>query len=190
VAHGVRYSVNVQALSNLKMEAQLTQSSLDLGATMTLRATLSEYGIPVTHRASMRAEVQRPDGTQAVLALLESEPGVFEASSLAPMQGVYRFHVVASGVTMRGVPFTREQLLTGAAVPGGNNPFPTSGPSTRGQDEALCKLLHCLLSPDGFGRVLAAQHNDPNALRKCVEIWCASRLAPPSPEELRQREGA
>ncbi len=51
VAHGVRYSVNVQAFSNLKMEAQLTQSSLDLGATMTLRATLSEYGIPVTHRA-------------------------------------------------------------------------------------------------------------------------------------------
>jgi len=40
MAHGVRYSVNVQALSNLKMEAQLTQSSLDLGATMTLRALL------------------------------------------------------------------------------------------------------------------------------------------------------
>ncbi len=125
-----------------------------------------------------------------MLALEENEPGVFASSMAAPIQGVYRFHVVASGLTMRGLLFTHEQVLSGAVVPGGNNTFPTSGPSTRGQDEALCKLLQCLLSPDALRRVLAAQHIDPNALQKCVERWCAARLAPPSEEELRQQEGA
>jgi hypothetical protein len=40
------------------------------------------------------------------------------------MQGVYRFRLVASGITMRGAPFTREQLVSGAVVPGGDQPFP------------------------------------------------------------------
>lgn len=189
MAHGVRYSVNAHALSNLRMDARISQNSLELGATMTIRATLTEYGIPVDHRATVRAELQRPDGTQTTLFLVEGEPGVFQASTVAPIQGVYRFHVVASGGTMRGLPFTREQLLSGAVVPGGNNPFPTSGPSTRGQDEALCQLLQCLLRPEAFGRLLVEHHVDPNSLQKCVESWCAVRLAPPSEEELRQREG-
>ena len=90
---------------------------------------------------------------------------------------------------MRGLPFTREQLLSGAVVPGGDNPFPKSGPSTRGQDAALCRLLQCLLRPEALGRLLAEQHVDPNSLLKCVESWCEIRLAPPSEEELRQRKG-
>lgn len=189
VAHGVRYSVNAHALSNLRMDARISQNSLELGATMTIRATLTEFGIPVDHRATVRAELQRPDGTQTTLLLVEEEPGVFQTSTVAPLQGVYRFHVVASGVTMRGVPFTREQLLSGAAMQGGDNPFPTSGSSTRGQDEALCRLLQCLLRPEAFGRLLTEHHVDPNSLQKCVESWCELRLAPPSEEELRQREG-
>jgi Common central domain of tyrosinase/von Willebrand factor type A domain len=189
MAHGVRYSVNAHALSNLRMDARISQNSLELGATMTIRAMLTEYGIPVDHRATVRAELQRPDGTQTTLFLAEGEPGVFQASTVAPIQGVYRFHVVASGVTMRGLTFTREQLLSGAVLPGGNNPFPTSGPSTRGQDEAVCQLLQCLLRPEALGRLLAEHHVDPNSLQKCVESWCELRLAPPSEEELRQREG-
>ena len=157
MAHGVRYSVNAHALSNLRMDARISQNSLELGATMTIRATLTEYGIPADHRATIRAELQRPDGTQTTLFLVEGEPGVFQASTVAPLQGVYRFHVVASGMTMRGLPFTREQLLSGAVVPGGNNPFPTSGPSTRGQDEAMCQLLQCLLS----GRNASQRVDDP-----------------------------
>lgn len=188
-SHGVRYSVNAHALSNLRMDARISQNSLGLGATMTIRATLTEYGIPVDHRATVKAELQRPDGTQITLFLLEEEPGIFQASTVAPIQGVYRFHMVASGITMRGLPFTREQLLSGAVMPGGDNPFPTSGPSTRGQDEALCRLLQCLLRPEAFGRLLTEHHIDPNSLQKCVESWCELRLAPPSEEELRQREG-
>ena len=63
-----------------------------------------------------------PYGTQTTLFLVEGESGVFQASTVAPFQGVYRFHVVASGVTMRGLPFTCEQLLSGVVVPGSDNP--------------------------------------------------------------------
>ena len=90
---------------------------------------------------------------------------------------------------MRGLPFTREQLLSGVVVPGGDNPFPKSGPSTRGQDAALCRLLQCLLRPEALGRLIAEQHNDPDSLLKCVESRCEIRLAPPSQEELCQQEG-
>jgi len=117
------------------------------------------------------------------------EPGVFEAETTAVVQGVYRFRVVASGLTMRGLPFTREQLCSGAVVPGGDHPFPRTGPSPRGADEALCELLRCLVSQEGLRQSIAGQHVDWGTLEKCVERWCQTRLAPPSEEDLREREG-
>jgi hypothetical protein len=105
------------------------------------------------------------------------------------MQGVYRFRLVASGITMRGAPFTREQLVSGAVVPGGDQPFPKTDPDAIGGDEALCQLLHCLLRPEALGRWLADQKIDPSGLEKCIEQWCKSGPAVPSEEELRRREG-
>jgi hypothetical protein len=189
MVHGIRYNVSAQAYSNLRMQADLSQNSLQPGATLTLRAALSEYGIPVERRASMRAEFERPDNSQATLTLAEVEPGIFEASTVAGMQGVYRFRLVASGVTMRRVAFAREQLLSGVVIPGGDNPFPTSGPSTRDQDKQLCELLECLLRPEVLGRFLVEKKVDPNAVRACIDRWCKQRLGPPSEEELREREG-
>jgi len=189
IAHGIRYNLSAQAYSNLRMEAGLSQNSLQPGATLTLRAALYEYGIPVEHRASMLANIQRPDNSQATLSLLEVEPGIFEASTSAGMQGVYRFHLLASGVTMRGLSFTREQELSGSVVLGGDNPPPTSDPSTRAHDAQLCDLLECLLRPDLLGRFQPEQHIDLNAIRDCIEQWCKRRLGEPSEEELREREG-
>jgi hypothetical protein len=189
MAHGVRYSLNTHALSNLRMQARLSQTGQEPGATMMLSAALTEYGIPVEHRANVTAVLQRPDGTPATLTLAEYAPGVFQASLPAPQQGVYRFRVVAAGITMRGKAFTREQLVSGAVVQGGNNPFPTTDPSTKDHDEALCGLLRCLLGSDALGRWLSEQHIDPNGLQKCVDTWCRATLAPPSVEELRRREG-
>lgn len=188
-ANAVRYSLSAQSLSNLRLQASVAQNSLEPGATLTVQAALSEYGIPVAHRARVTAELQRPDGSQSTLTMLETAPGMFQAATDAVNQGVYRFRVVASGLTMRGVPFTREQQLSGAVVLGGNNPPAKSPPSTRSQDEALCRLLSCLLSPDALGRVFASQHIDPALIQKCVATWCEARLAPPSADELRQREG-
>jgi hypothetical protein len=126
-AHGVRYSLNVHSYSNLRLQARLDQDSLEPGATFSVQATLSEYGIPVEHRAAVWAEVQRPNGSAATLPMAEVDPGVFEAVTLASRAGLYRVRVVAAGLTLHGLPFTREQLLTGVTLRGGDGPHPFGG---------------------------------------------------------------
>lgn len=189
LAHGVRYNLSAQSFSNLRMDARLYQGSLEPGATMTLRATLTEYGIPVAHRASVRAEIERPDNSPAAIGLAEVDPGIFEGSAHASMPGVYRFRVLASGATMRGLPFTREQILTGSAVPGGDTPFPTTPSSGRDGAREVCDLLECLLAPEALGGLLLEHHVEPKLVQACVERWCKERLSGPSDEELRAREG-
>jgi hypothetical protein len=188
-AHGIRYSLSTHTYSNLRMEAQVSQNSLQPGATVTLRATLAEYGIPVAHRASIRAELQRPDSTQTTMVLAEVEPGVFETTTPATIHGVYRFRMLASGATMRGLPFTREQLLSAAVVVGGDNPFPTSDSFGRARDKQVCQLLECLLGPEALGRVLAERQVNLGAVRACLEEWCRARMGALSEEEIREREG-
>src|SRR5262249_41907744 len=100
LAHGIRYNLRAHAYSNLRMNAALSQNSMQPGAVLTLRAGLSEYGIPVDHRASVIAEVERPDNSLTTIALAEVEAGTFEGTTLAGIQGVYRFRLLASGVTM------------------------------------------------------------------------------------------
>ncbi|MCU1260904.1 MAG: common central of tyrosinase protein, partial [Bryobacterales bacterium] len=186
---GIRYSFTAQSFTNIRMEARLSQNSLQPGATLTISAMLTEYGVPVEHRANVRAEVELPDNTRQTLWLSEGAPGRFQVSTTAVLAGVYRVRVVASGVTMRGVSFTREQLLSATAILGGDNPLPTSGPSTKAHDEDLCKLLHCLLGPNSFGRLLAQHEIDPKAVLSCIETWCKARLAGPTAQELAEREG-
>jgi hypothetical protein len=189
LAHGIRYSVSAQAYSNLRMESNLSQNSLQPGARMTLRASLTEYGIPVDHRATIVAETKLPDNTSTMLALSEVEPGIFEANIVANLQGVYLFRLLASGLSMRGASFTREQLLSGSVVLGGDKPSPTSGPATGGGDKQLCELLSCLLRPEVLGEFLKAHHINADALRVCVERWCKGQMGSLSEEELREREG-
>jgi hypothetical protein len=187
-AHGVRYCMTVQSYSNLRMEARLTQDSMVPGATMRIRATLSEYGIPVARRAAVRADVERPDQTRTTLTLAEVEDGVFEASVAASIEGVYRFRLLATGLTLRGLPFTRERLLTGAVFVGGNNPWPTTDPSQEVSETRLCELLECLLGDRTLRRFFAENDIDAEALRRCVERWCKGRRDL-SDDEAREREG-
>jgi hypothetical protein len=176
-AHGARYSLNVHATSNLRMAARLSQSGLEPGAMLTPRVVLTEYGLPVERRAAVRSELQRPDGTTALLALSEIEPGVFETTLPAPIPGLYRFRVLATGATFRGLPFTREQLLTGAVFQGGDRPLPTSGDDPRKRDEELCRLIECLLENDALRKFAAEHHLDLEALARCVRRFCEERLA-------------
>src|SRR5438270_8811224 len=97
-------------------------------------------------------------------ALSKADPGRVQGGTTAVVPGVYRIRVLASGVTMRGVPFTREQLLSATAILGGDNPLPTTGPSTKAHDEQLCKLIQCLLGPNAFGRLLTQHEVDPKAV--------------------------
>src|SRR5260370_25001767 len=76
--NGIRYNLSAQAFSNLRLRAQLSQNSLQPAATLTVRAALSEYGVPVDHRASVYATVERPDTSQAPSAVTEIEPARVE----------------------------------------------------------------------------------------------------------------
>lgn len=132
-ARGIRYSLNVHAYSNLRMRSSLSQNSQKPGATLTLRAVLSEYGLPVEARATLRAEMERPDKSTTTLTLAEVEPGVFETITVAAMPGIYHFRTIGTGATLQGNPFTREQILTGAVWKEGDNPLPSSK-----DDQAEC----------------------------------------------------
>ena len=117
-SNGPRYSVSVQAYSNLRLTATASQSGFASGATIALRAVLTEFGVPLERRAVVRAETTFPDNTTATLPMLETDPGVFTASLATHTYGVYRFRVVAEGRTFRGAPFTREQTVTAATLAG------------------------------------------------------------------------
>jgi hypothetical protein len=173
--HGVRYSLNVHSFSNLRMRGRLVQDSLEPGARLTLRAGLTEYGLPVAGRAEVQAELVRPDGTTARLSLDEVEAGAFQADTKAAMPGIYRFRLLARGRTLRNRPFTREQLVGGAVWPGGDNPPPTSDGDPRAQDERLCRLLGCLLADEGLRRLLEARGIEVDHLHKCLVDYCRDR---------------
>jgi hypothetical protein len=177
VAHGVRYSFTAQTYTNLKMEARVSQNSLQPGATLTLRANLTEYSLPVERRADVQAELLRPDQSSAVLPLAEIEPGIFETVTLAAIPGLYRFRVIASGVTLRAASFTREQTLTAAVFHSGDNPPRTSGTDPRTRDEQLCRLLECLLQNESLRKYLGERGLDVESLARCVRQFCRERLA-------------
>jgi hypothetical protein len=176
LANGLPYSLHFQARSNLKLVAQCLQDSYEPGAELRVRGILTEYGLPIDGRATVRAEMTRPDGTAATLTMPEIEPGVFEAVEIAHQSGVYRFQVLAAGNTLRDYPFTREQLVTGFTYHGGDNP--TTHVSEEGQD--WCGLLKCLigaLSPEAYDRLGI----DRDRLRRCLSRHCQGKAITTSP---------
>jgi len=146
VKEAVRYSLTVHARSNLRLQATLGQDSQEIGAKLTLRAVLTESGLPVERRAAALADLERPDGSRTTLSLAEVEPGAFEAQVVAVLSGIYAFRVRASGKTLGGRDFTREQLLTGVAWKGGNGPLPGGDGQPGG---FFCRLLRCLVANCG-----------------------------------------
>jgi hypothetical protein len=160
---GIPYSVVVQARSSLVMTASVTQPSYEPGTKLILRAVLTEIGLPVEHRAHVRADVTRPDTTQVSITLVETEPGVFEGSTPAPLAGVYPVRFRAWGKSLRGVPFTREQLRTGMAWYPGRVQSSDPPPHRPWAD-----LLRRLVALESVHRWLASQHIDPRDVERAV----------------------
>lgn len=171
-AHGVPYSLTARAWSDLNLRATVSQNSHEPLATLAIRAVLTEYDVPVDHRASVGAELVRPDGTQTTLALQEVEPGIFEGSTIATLSGVYRFRVLAAGTTFRGAPFTREQLVTASVWRGGDQPAPTGDGGRDSTSSGWCCFLHCLLRTKGVRERLEREGIDLHALDRCAEACC------------------
>ena len=171
--HGARYCVAVQTYSNLRMTAGIEQSGFEPGATIAIRATLSEYGIPVERRAAAEIEVTRPGGSKTTIAMIEIEAGVFEGSFQANVSGVYQGRILARGVTLRGTKFTREQLVSAAVWRGGDQP-PRPRPTRDRED--LCRLLSCLVSEKNLSREYEKRLSEYgislDGIRACLKAFC------------------
>lgn len=170
---GAKYCLSIHSFSNLRMNAAVSQSGFVPGSTMFLRATLTEYGVPVDRRAAVRADVEYPDKSHGLITFTEDQPGVFGASLVAEQAGIYRLHVIAEGGTFRGSAFTREQLLTAAVWLGGDRP------DVPPRDADHCDwsvLLKCLLSERSLSKELEERLRkegiDLNAIRRCVKDAC------------------
>ncbi len=184
--HGIRYNASVQSYSNLRMTANLSQNSYEPGGTFTLRVNLTEYGLPVHNRASIRAELERPDNTKVTLTLDEIEPGIFEIKSVSSFSGIYKFHIYCSGRTLRGNQFTREQLVTGSVWKGGDNPEPRSNDGLidwlNERDERICNLLKCLIKNKAIIDFLERNKINADMLEKCLSYFCGHKKQNPKSE--------
>lgn len=173
--HGARYNVSVQTWSNLKMTVGIEQTGFEPGATLSFRATLTEYELPVERRARVDVELIRPGGSTVTLAMSETGPGIFEVSTVAAWSGIYQARIKATGSTLRGSPFTREHLLSTAVWNGGDDPY--RPPEHDGSD--WCDVLACLLgerilTPE-LRRRLERAGVDIDALQECLGGRCEHR---------------
>lgn len=180
LAHGVPYIVNVQAHSNLRMHVDVLQASLAPGATVTLRARLTEYDQPLLGSGGVAVEITRPDATTGTLHLAEIETGVFEAGFQASLPGIYRLLFRGSGKTLRGQPFTREELRTAPVWARGDDPPPSGNDDPRDRDRQLCHLVECLLREESLARFFEQHGLDRQAIERCIRRFCAA--GGPTPE--------
>jgi len=177
---GAQYCVSMHSFSNLRMNATLTQNAYDPGSTLGLRASLKEYNLPVEKRATVQAQLEYPDHSHGMISLAETQPGIFEASMVANMPGIYRFNVIANGVTYKGAGFTREQLLNAAIFRAQDVPPPSIGPDRTG-NERLCQLLECLLKDPSVQKFFKKQGLDLDSIAKCVHGFCQPRVTGAQP---------
>lgn len=166
---GVPYSAVVHARSSLNLDAFVAQTSHVPGAKLDLRAVLKEMDLPVEKRAAVTAEIKRPDGSMTSLALKETDPGVFEGVALAALNGVYPVHFRATGTTLRGFRFSREQLRSGMVWAGGDDPPPRGKPPGKDCCPDWGGFLRCLLSDEAIKKLLARHDIDAKQLLRCAK---------------------
>ena len=171
--HGARYSVVIQTYSNLRMTAGVEQSSFKPGADLRFQAALTEYGIPVEKRARIDVELTRPGGSVVTLPMGETEAGIFGLTHTASFPGVYHARFIATGVTLRGTPFTREQLATAVVWQNGDDPYQ---PPRDSDEPDWCRLLECVLGGKNLSRELLERLKragiDVDSVRRCLKDTC------------------
>lgn len=170
-AHGVPFTLSVQARSALRLGVGIAQPSRRPGSAATVTATLTQSGIPLAGSATLTLEVTRPDGTSHTVPTSAIDAGVFAAEVSTPASGVYRVLLRATGADLHGTAFSREELRTVAVWPGGDDPAPTviGGP---GDDPDWCELLRCWLADERVHRFLEERGIAAKRLADCLRRAC------------------
>jgi hypothetical protein len=110
-------------LSNLRLDAQLTQTSREPGGTASLLASLFEYDIPLRTGASVWATMSGPGFSGVTAGFTDLGDGTYALDWPLKRPGAHRFVVQAEGRTSGGDPFTREKVLTASVWRGGDKPW-------------------------------------------------------------------
>src|SRR5262249_62417762 len=106
------------------------QSGFTPGATVSLSATLSAAGIPFTAGSHVRAEITKPGRTISTLNL-NPQGDEFLGTFTTTAPGEYQIKLRATGRTDRGLPLSRERVLSAGGWRGGDIP-PPGGPGATG----------------------------------------------------------
>lgn len=167
----VPYEFVAHSYSSLIFSAQVSQSNFEIGSAANISASLLEYDAVPRGRASIWAEVGRPDGAVDTVALAAGPGDRYTRNYGLGIPGVYIIRVRARGETMHGTPFEREQTLTAVAVPGGDRWNPDDP-----KRDPICELLDCLqrteVINDEFIRRLKELGIDLPSFLKCFERKC------------------
>ena len=119
------------------------------------------------------------DGTVVTLTMTETEAGIFALTAAAILPGVYHVRFIATGVTVRGAPFTREQMATAVVWQGGDDPYQ---PPRDSDEPDWCRLLECVLGGKTFSRELLERVKragiDVDSVRRCLKETCGPGRAP------------
>jgi hypothetical protein len=166
------YSFIVHATSNIQLNVWRLQDSFKPGASVRLFASLKEYDVPLSVRASVWAEVERPDQSRVTLKLVQTDPGIYQGTLTTSLAGVYKCRVIAEGNSSKGIRFTREKTLTAGIYYGDDRP---GGGTDTG--ELICRLLHCIFEEHEVLQPLAVRRLaelgvDAKRLVKCIQEAC------------------
>ena len=165
----VPYNLLVHAYSTLRVTANLDRGVVRPGERIDVNVNVSEYDVPVTTRAAVWMEVQGPSGAPVSVGFHLGSDGVFRGSVATYGPGVYRIRVRVRGSTLHGTQFTREQVISAAALTVGSQPDqPDFELEQDARDERLCRLLRCLAA----SAKLEQMGLDPDAVKKCLAEFC------------------
>jgi hypothetical protein len=163
------YNLLVHAYSTLRVAVSLDRSVVRPGERIDVNVNVSEYDVPVTTRAAVWMDAQGPSGAPLVAGLQLGGDGIFRGSITPHGPGVYRIRVRVRGTTLHGTQFTRELVVTAAALAAGSQlDQPGYEHEQDARDERLCRLLRCLAG----SMKLEQLGLDPDTMRKCLAQYC------------------
>ena len=164
-AHGVPFSVSVQAQSSLTMKVDAAARQPTPATIIDHRVSLRQLDIPLDTMCTAELQVTDPSGTTRSVTMQQSGVGEFSAATDALVAGVYFLRYICRGTSFAGVAFMREQVRTVGVWEGGGDPPPKSGVD----GEGCCReTLRCILEDKGVQRLLKHYEIRADRILRCL----------------------
>ena len=178
------YNFLVHAHSTLTFETSCTPGVVRPGDAALVTTSLTEFGTPLMRRAEAWIDLVSPNGTTQMVGMTEVGPGSFSAKVQTFMPGLHDLRVRARGVTLHGVPFTRDAIHS--LIAGGDERPPRREETRSGTDAQILRLMESMLhqinpqilgvSPDNLSRLPDRAGNrdeprlpkEPSAARRAI----------------------